>query len=624
MGICVPVAIVACMGASGRASAQVSDKQAVEWGEHSRLYALPLLKNPLFVDLDWSLPVSWRTTEFAKVLLPSEKIEHREGVFRIVNVNSVVYNTEPLMMGVYSDFQLRVLGSETVFDRKHCEGKALSFLAIAFPWYFKEGALPIPTVVLSGNGIYNFKWRRYGKDEMPTSTIYAGVRSIDGRVVSFTASQFSGPWERKVSPAQAKEIAIRVAQKGTTMHNVKVGDWNPSGGIGNFYEITLQAQKKNTNQTYTTSVTVDAANGKPYSNAGWRPTSLSMHINVPVKDRLPVWANQNLSFVSSREIQNTPEWAQVPPQLYFQDQAGKLFYVTSDLLQSESQSLSFLSARKGSNWATFGRNGWSYALNSKTGDYRVLGEPERPASSPTLSNDAQWAILSAKGHMGNRDADLFADSLERKPELALRARLILPGSNEYNPLFSPDDKWLYFLRIRFIKDDAIQTLCRLPAAEVKVRDAKKLDETKIETIATIAKDIERMSIFPDGKRLLLQMLDGILIVDVAQKKVTPVKFPKLTDVEVGARITGIIDGWAGPTDDRITFSGQTTGKDGKVRRRIYSCRTDGTSLKAHTPKENTPVPMYKFPDGDKTAYDLAKTWALAEIKYEDAHKERRY
>jgi len=83
------------------------------------------------------------------------------------------------------------------------------------------------------------------------------------------------------------------------------------------------------------------------------------------------------------------------------------------------------------------------------------------------------------------------------------------------------------------------------------------------------------------------------------------KFAAQTDAEVGAPVTDPIDGWAGPTDDRVTFSGQTKDKAGVVRCRIYSCRFDGTDLKAHTSKENTPVEQYLFPQTKQTAYDMA-------------------
>lgn len=74
---------------------------------------------------------------------------------------------------------------------------------------------------------------------------------------------------------------------------------------------------------------------------------------------------------------------------------------------------------------------------------------------------------------------------------------------------------------------------------------------------------------------------------------------------------------AGPTTSPVKFSGQTTDKQGKVLWRIYSCELDGSGLKAHTPKENRPVPAYEFPNG-KTAYEVAAAWALQEIKVEDA------
>ena len=116
-----------------------------------------------------------------------------------------------------------------------------------------------------------------------------------------------------------------------------------------------------------------------------------------------------------------------------------------------------------------------------------------------------------------------------------------------------------------------------------------------------------------------KFLTGMKLLSIDSKKTTELEFKNLKDFEVNAPITETRDGWAGPSDNEVTFSGKTTDKDKRERWRIYSCRFDGSGLKAWTPKEAEPVDACKFPEAKdgKTAIDLAKEWALREIEFED-------
>ena len=258
-----------------------------------------------------------------------------------------------------------------------------------------------------------------------------------------------------------------------------------------------------------------------------------------------------------------------------------------------------------------------------------MGTPERAAVTPTVSPKGEWAIIAATGQTGNAGFDLFADHIAaRGPELQLRARLVLPGSDEHHPLYSPDGKWLYFVstkieREKDQKPKAIHALRRIQASVAQVQQMTQLKPAQVETlVAQLPADVQRMSAFPDGKRLLLQTTKGIFAVTMEGGKVTPVVLASLKDAEVsGALLQEIGDAWAGPGNDEVTFSAKTIGPDKKERRRIYSCRFDGSNLKALTPAENQPVPAYQFPQGQKTAYELAKEMALGEIAWDEKHKE---
>ncbi|HEY0076470.1 MAG TPA: hypothetical protein VGB77_20400, partial [Abditibacteriaceae bacterium] len=186
-------------------------------------------------------------------------------------------------------------------------------------------------------------------------------------------------------------------------------------------------------------------------------------------------------------------------------------------------------------------------------------------------------------------------------------------------LFSPDNRWLYFVTTTEQNNKVAHALRRIPAELSHTRSLKKLEPKQIQTILTLPGDVQRLSIYPNGQKLLLQSDKGMFALSVADKKATTIAPKNLKDNEVNAPITLTRDGWAGPSDNEVTFSGKTTDKVGKVRWRIYSCRFDGSGLKAWTPKENQPVEAYKFPKApdSKTAIDLAKQWALKEIEWED-------
>ena len=226
--------------------------------------------------------------------------------------------------------------------------------------------------------------------------------------------------------------------------------------------------------------------------------------------------------------------------------------------------------------------------------------------------------------------------------MGLRGRLLIPGSDEFLPTFSPDGKWLYFLKSTKEKQDQILSLQRVSAALVETKERLNIKAAEQQTLVEkLPFLVERLSISPDGKNLIAHVSESytyrqedpkkpaqsvkvparIVVIATGNRQTRELKLPPLKDAEVNAPIQDIQDSWAGPGNDEVTFSGKTIDADKKERRRIYSCRFDGSNLKALTPAENTPVPAYKFPEGDKTAYQLAKEMALGEIAWDEKHRD---
>ncbi|MGI8766348.1 MAG: TolB family protein [Gemmatimonadaceae bacterium] len=465
------------------------------------------------------------------------------------------------------------------------------------------------------------------------------MRAIDGKVIEFGGSQFIGEWQHKITPSQAKQKAVEYGMTSIGLKDVHVSRWRVDGGGGKRnYAIGLRAVNPRTAQTLATSVSVDAEDGTIRgSMEGWRVVpDLTKNTAEPPKDRLPIWTKQGLVFSSQRLLNGIPTWAPSAEQLFVRDAQGQLASITSDLLGGE---FSFANASSSGDWMAFNWHGWSYALNLNQGSYRVLADPTRFLVTPAMRPDGKWMVAAGKAATGNAGLDLMPDALERTPEMALRGRLLIPKSDEFLPTFSPDGKWLYFLKSTPSKDGATLSLQRIAAALVETTErlpiAPEEQQTVIEKLPFL---IERLSISPDGGRLIAQApnkyvqeknqdkppqkLSQIFIIGTGSKEVRELKLPPLKDVEVGATIQDIEDAWAGPGNDEVTFSGKTVDAAKKERRRIYSCRFDGSGLQALTPAENKPVPAYQFPQGPKTAYELAKEMALGEIAWDDKHRDK--
>lgn len=568
--------------------------------------------------------------------LPNEALEHADGLYGMENAQLYVDGFNPIDFSFRAEHRLRLVNPETQFlSQKQSQEVALRFLRRTFPWFFESGDLPEVVVKTDQhNAIFDFAWRRYDDQGVPSGSVNAQIRAIDGKVVTFWGSRMPVASKRiavrvhKISWLQARERALRFIQNSKRWDKVRitrVGIYSVNGELfsdkGEFYyAVQAEAHEKVTGLVYNAQVQIDATSGEV------DPFGFTMEVVNPetqgVDDRQPIWTKQGLLFISRRSLVGYPAWFDTKLQIFLRTKE-KLTYLTCDLSQAGG-GISLAQLPPTSSWSAFGRFAWTYALDPTTGSYRVLGTPERFGATPTLSPDGKWAIVSAEAPTGSTDGDLFADNLQRASQLALRGRLVLPNGDDYLPLYSPDGKWLYFITSKRSNGTEVSSLRRIPASLAHTKQLLRLKPEQVETlVAAMPGGVGSPSIFPNGQKLLLTTRDGLTVVDIATRKATLLKLPILKDIEVGgATISNLQDGWAGPGNDEVTFSGQTTDATKKVRRRIYSCRFNGTNLRAWTPKENTPVPGYVFPQTKKTAYDLAKEMALAEIKWEDAHRER--
>jgi hypothetical protein len=102
--------------------------------------------------------------------------------------------------------------------------------------------------------------------------------------------------------------------------------------------------------------------------------------------------------------------------------------------------------------------------------------------------------------------------------------------------------------------------------------------------------VERMSIFPSGRQLILEIEGEGYLVDISGGRMRALELGEMRDEELGGiKLIDARDFCAGPKEKMVTFSGKSVDAEGKVRWRIYSCRVDGKGLKALTPVREGPV-----------------------------------
>jgi hypothetical protein len=554
---------------------------------------------------------------------------HADGVIGALD-SLLVFSGTNLLSSLDYSYQVRVPPQATISREK------LATIATTFAQrHFAEFWQAVGEANLQENTLASdkteFTWTRLHQG-LTVASLSLIVRIWDGKIVGinyYFPSDMSPLKATKINPEYARNKIIERAEntnkgkiKNVRVSNLTLRQFGKPAKLS--YVARLTATKVQDGSLLRAVDVLDANDGSffaPYIAFS------SAHRNDGVKfttnDYSPVWLNGLLFFVSQNTLKGMPNWAKFPPQINLLNSRGNHKYLTCDL----SRYPNTLNSSASGAWITVVRNDWTYAFNLETGIHRILGMPKRPGETPTIDSDGKWAVVSGTGRDRNSDLDLLPDDLTARGErLGIRGRLVSKG-DDHHPLFSPDNKWLYFVTTTAQKDKTtpqgekiVSALRRIPAELSHTRGLKTLKLEQIQTIIpNIPSDVSRLSIYSNGQKLLLQTEKGMFNLSVAEKKATPIVPKNLKDVEVNAPITQTRDGWAGPSDNEVTFSGKTTDKAGKVRWRIYSCRFDGTGLKAWTPKENQSVEAYKFPkapDG-KTAIDLAKQWALKEIEWED-------
>ncbi|MBV9470275.1 MAG: PepSY domain-containing protein [Abitibacteriaceae bacterium] len=548
--------------------------------------------DPFFVTLDFNRPILGPDAD-PFISLPDEKVEHPEGIFWGQDVKAFVEDKPYLTVACGSSSKIRVLSDHLkLYTQTECQQRGLSYLKGHFSGFFQNAkALALTIKEPDRGGVWGFKWSQLGQDGLPDVTASVSVRAIDGKVTSFGLHKLSERAVHPVTPAQARQKAVEFASQNVNVTNVKVVNILEMNNNLPSYLIDLEAKDRESGaplkgDVYINAITGNVIKGTTIPNIAWELSEQDWRDpKVVVEDTSPVWTKQGLLFNSYRTLAGMPMWAVFPAQLCLRNDRGQLFHLTSDM---ESGFQSFTGTAY-SPWAVIGRNFWIYSVNLTTGDYKILQNPLQSIQEESRSDEgitSPFEIVSPDGHWLYFEVKKLGQhaSLNR-----IRRDLIKPGKA---------------LKANGQRD----ALGSLP--HFKIKNSQII-------LAELPDNIHRLSLFPDGEHLLMHSDKGMYIINIADHRFTPLSLPGLKDAELaGVPLQEIKDAWVGPSNDEVTFSGKTTDNGGKVRWRIYSCHLDGSGLQALTPTDNAPVEAYQFASG-KTATDLAKDWALSEIRYTD-------
>lgn len=599
---------------------------------------------PVLLDRDFiNIPQpDWNSSQLGSIKLSNEDFRQMNGLFRQEKITADASTDNVPRVFIDSQSNVRLWETLTITpDEKKCHSIGESFLRRHYQWVFTEPNYSVSTQPPTWNTSYgkatwNFKWLSNDNEGLPQTEALVRVRAFDGKVVGFSVRKHNWPKHNAPYSAVKKTISDLVSKEGKAkdLEFGYVAVFDPkfifgikAGVPSLLYRVVIAAKDKTTNRPRRASLYADANTGKIIwidedgnkilPTIPWQSVKTK---NENDRNILGAWSpavtKSGLLFAANLNLLGMPEWIPATGQIFLRSSDEKgIRFVTSDL--SDGHSVRAISALPNSNWLAVNyTGGWSYAINLETAEYHILGNPDRPAYTPTVDAQGRWGVVSATGRTGNEDSDLFFKKLDDVTQLGIRTRIIIPKSDEQHPIFSLDGKSLYFIS----ETEKASELCRISTDFLKEGEPLQPTTKQLEKYSTVLPSgVRKISIFASGKKLLLDTYQKPLIFDLVTKKIQSIEIKKMTDIELaGAPITWIKDvEIVAGQDGEIIFCGETTDSKKVTRLRLYAYNLATNSLKPLSPANSKAFAPHVFTNSKESVFSLDKAIALSEIAWEE-------
>lgn len=606
---------------------------------------LQVLSDPLYRSIDLS-KLDWSGghdfgdhSEDISVILPEEDFLHPNGLYGMLE-GSLDFAPKPYHISSFDEPRYAIIDDQATFPTKE-EGitAARQFMNRQFPWFFAGGQISDEVTLVSGEdtetyrgGLWQIEFRNLNAEGLSTANANVQVRTADNKIVGFFCEKVEWPPHKfPFNAAKSKALDLGKSTASFPMSDLKVDSWHivhSDKGPKFYYCFKLVCRNTKTGKRTTGELSMHGDTGElvwqPLGTKGpaifWaeqedRGPFPSSKYGPGPNDSQAFWTPLGLGHFSRAQIPGLPAGVRNGSLLALTAKNDLRRYLTCGL--NKNLELNLATGKSWSPWVGIQQNnGWTYSLNLRTGDRRVIYPPDRNQFNLDLSSDGEWSVSSLLlEDDSSADRDLFVKQLPSAPMESYGTRLLVPGP-QTRPLFSPDGEWLYFLSE---SEKLGRVICRIRTSLLHGPRTIVPTKGQVETVSPkLPAKLERISISSDSKKILLQLESTICLLDVATRSMTRVR-PEIQAGDTGPLSYRIVDeACLGPTNDELTFT-VTEIKKGQMESRIFCSKLDGSGVHAVTPADRGTATRFVFPESGKDAYHVTRDLVTHQSRWWKAH-----
>lgn len=571
----------------------------------------------------------------------------------------------------YNWGRLRTQSQEVLLTLQQARGKANTFLTDRAKLSSAEGLFERSARLIdhgAAGKVYAFEWGKIIDNIIYPFGVSIDVSVTTGEIIGYSLGE-DAIQLTSLTPKLSREEVIKIGQAKTTLQpgseviktqlviGGRRGDqklmWRVSiKGIeaGSYSAISGQI-----GYAVIQEVDVDANTGqanRPFSHRVPNEDQVLLRQPIPqpnsytVVDSMPYWSkDESIVFMTRRQINdlhiNTKEGANsaATPQssktLVALASQGKL-----EVLLVPPRWVHTAVPTPNLERLAFWMNNEIYILDLKVGSIGRCNDGQRAErGQPAWDTSGKYLVMagmhSPSDKVGDRDADIFAATIRSRLGAASMDEhwciSVFPGADNA-PIFSPDGQFVAFVHLEESneatsgKQDGATWWGPFVAKAAETPEGQK-PEAPRKIIGGLPL-IERISYFPDGRRLLISYAgnggagsDDIFglkrwpeILDIENKTLKPLNLPILHDPDLPKGKPLIVrQPVLNSNGTKIAFSALRWSGDPKDDAAIciYTCNIDGSDLKRITPPTAQLLVPYQYPQPGITALNA---WEKLEPK----------